>query len=169
MASSGEYNSLGQILAMGAEQSVAVALSRGAGRSEIGKLLARKFGPIAPDDQESIIDLATKMRESGRRLTLGEIEGQLSAEEIVVNPQLFGETPGGRRVRVIGEVELEDGEPIIRVYVDFADLPLADQIYQEILSRAFEIITMYPEKFDIDPDQVAQLHLVNIISIGRRF
>jgi len=169
MASSGEYNSLGQVLAMGAEQSVAVMLARGASSGDISSLLKRKFGPIEPETESEVMSLATRMRESGRRITLGEIEGELRAEEIVLVPQLFGDEPAGRRARVIGEVELEEGEPLIRVYVDFADLPSADQIYAEILSRAFEIITMYPEKFDIDPDQVASLHLVNIISIGRRF
>jgi len=159
-------STLGEALASGAEQFAARALRGFSPQAQIERMVSRKFGTLSSGDFGRLMELARRVEQAGRNVQFGR---QLSGDDIPVNPALFGAEPGGRRVRVIGDLGLEPDEPLISVIVDFADLPSPDELYRELLSRAFEIINMYPEKFDIDPDMIDSLNVLDIVTIERRF
>lgn len=164
-----EFNSLGQILATNGEQSLALAKFYGYSESSISSLYARRFEPLAPEDRESLELLADAIVASGMRQTEQLRAGSLTDVSGPVNPHLFGEETDGRRARYIVEIETEDGEPVIRIYMDYPDLPDPRDLVDDALERGRDIIGRYPERFGLSQEQTDALNTVTIIGTVQRF
>lgn len=169
MGHSREFDALGRILAENGEQSLALAQFYGWPESRVKRLMDKRFGSLTESDRDALQTLASAITESGRQLTEQLRSGVEPSVEIPVNPFLFGDEPAGERVRYIIEIESDDGEPVIRIYLDYPDIPHPADLIEDALEHGRDIIGRYPEKFGLSETEIEALNTVTIIGTVKRF
>jgi len=169
MSSDQPYNQLGQILATGGEQSVALAMDRGWGSTRIVSMLARRYGPIASDTYESVRGIADSILRAGEGAFDVDITGRIPAERIPVVPELFGDDNEGQRTRYTAEVEFEGATNSVLVYGSFANIPTADELEEDAANRAGAIADQYRGKFGLADDAEIIPANIRIVLLERKF
>ena len=169
MSQGNEYNSLGQILAAGGEQAIAKAIFEGRSPDWISLMIDRRFGPLLESDKQRLGEIGSEIASAGEKVNNRSAIDRLKLADIPINSSLYGAESEGQRVRVIGVIDNEFGEPVIRVTLDFPDLPTEDEMRQAILDRGRDIIGMYPNRFKNAPEDLDELTMVEIVGIVRRF
>ena len=163
------FNELGQILSMGGEQALARLISTGASEERIVLLFFTRFEPMRASDRAALRRLAREMVSAGEFLDALDPGDTFGPNEIPVNQFLFGDTPGGRRMRIESEVEFGIEERLLRTSVDFADVPTVPEFLEASRLKALEILGQYPERFGLSPGEPIDLVGVTIPFTERRF
>src|SRR3990172_3853083 len=110
MSSGQPYNSLGQILSEGGEQALAMAIFNDIGADGILLLFRRRFEPITDSDRQDLTALANAGLAAGSVLTAADPFELMDVSQMPVNPFLWGGEAAGRRIRIIGEWQFEEGK-----------------------------------------------------------
>ncbi|KKN24605.1 hypothetical protein LCGC14_0893280 [marine sediment metagenome] len=163
------FNSLGQILSQGGEQALAKAIFAGFTSERIILLFARLFEPMLPADRVALRALSNNMVNAGAAIGQLEPPDEVGPAMIPVNQYLYGDEPGGRRVRVAFDVQLEGFERLVSIVEDFPDIPTLEDLREaarrEVERRAFDT----PGAFGVQPGAMPNMLALIIPFTERRF
>lgn len=169
MSSEQPYNSLGQILASGGEIALGLAMSHGVSPERIQALFARRFDPLQPNDRATLEQIARAGVAAGEMLS-GLAPGEsIPIHSIPINPNLFGDEPAGRRIKIIGEWQFPNSEQWIETRLEYPDLPTLDQILEDIINKGRQVGNRCHDKFGLPIDEPVDITNVRITFTERRF
>ncbi len=163
------FNELGQILSMGGEQALARLISAGASEERIVLLFFRRFEPMRDLARTALRDLSDAMVVAGSTIAGLARDLQIPLGIVPSNQFLFGEIPGGRRVRFAVSVEIEELDRFIDLVLDFADMPTVADLLQAARADLQQKIDNSPRAFGFQPGQQATPLNIIIPFAERRF
>lgn len=169
MSTDNPYNSLGQILAMGGEQSLAKLVWQGASESKIAALFLSRFEPMTPADREALQEFSESMVEAGETISSLPLDEPLDPSLIPLNSFLYGPEAGGRRVRFAFEVELEEIERRISILYDFPDIPSLTELFDVAEMELADRANDSPGAFGVVNGEVPTIKNIIIPYAERRF
>jgi hypothetical protein len=163
------YNSLGQLLAAGAEIGAASILLGGGSPADVSLYLDKRFGPVETAKRDALIGVALLGMAGGESVEAGRVSGSVSDADIPIQEQLFGDDFEGRRYYWKGLFQLPGFDSWYDISGDAATIgELIDQlegIPAEAIRRAGDSPTKIPSQEGTTPDEVG----VRITFSERRF
>jgi hypothetical protein len=142
------YNSMGQILSIGAERYAAYLLSQEVPTEQIAARLQAKFGPITLATASDTLSLAQRMVDAATALQGTPLESPYDIGLIPQNPYLFGGDTSQGRV-LLGATVLGPDEAMNRfVSMRFPVVPTPLDIMAQFNVNLPEWAAHYPEEFN---------------------
>jgi hypothetical protein len=169
MSTDQPYNSIGQILAAGADQYAAVKLARGLSETEIIPLLRDRFRPDPASDLGQVMAIAIAGRYAAQRLNELGPGANFADVDIPINPYLFGEDTGGLRYRAIAEGTVAESGKIFQTRLDIPDIIDWGEVYEAASTEMQDIVTEYPEAARVQPGNTPNIENVDFLYIVGAF
>ena len=171
MSSGGEqpYNSLGQIIAQGGEIALGLAIAHGWTSGQIALLFARRFEPMRDDDRERLVAIADRSFRAAYLLSNKPDDFGISLDDIPIIEGLYGGENEGRRIKVIGEWQFEEGGQWYETRLDFPDLISLNEMMAMIISHGRDVGERCRDKFGFDKDEPITVKRWRITFTGRAF
>jgi len=163
------YNSLGQIIAAGGEIALGLAIVHGWTDRQIALLFSRRFEPMRAEDRQRLTDIANAAIGAADRINAIPVGGDISLSDVPIIPGLFGDEPEGRRVKIIGEWQFEEGGQWYETRLDLADLPSLLELARLIAQHGREVGQACRDKFGFDKEEPIPVSGVRITFAGRGF
>jgi hypothetical protein len=163
------FGSLGEILAAGGAESLAVEIHRGSGPDFVAGLALGWFLHPTPQNVQALVSQANRQVASARVLQAQGNQGAIDLESIPVNPYLFGDEAAGRRTRVVVDAPIEGVDGPVRFYLDVDDTDTIEAMRKDILEQIGNIIKESPDAYkNATEDDIGNDFLV-FISASRKF
>lgn len=166
---SGEFNSLGQILARGGEISVALAIAHGWSDNRISNMIDERFAPIAAGTKESLISLSRQAAVAGNTLT-GTIGG-INFGDIAMptNPYRRPDEPENNRYVIIADVQYEPGGTWFQIRRYEATSYPTEDLMEELRTQGQNNATGSPGRFGFQDGEPVPVPQVRILVTEKRF
>jgi len=147
MSSGNEYDALGRILSEGGDTAVVRGILGGKSGGALASLVLGRFPSLTPSQQQTLIGMAQAQVDAGESIDALGPNDRMSLSGIPVNPNLFGDDPAGRRLRVGTEFYDAALDRWYTVYVDLADVESRSEAEQRVIDEANRIAENYPRAF----------------------
>ena len=168
MAEPTPFNSLGEILASGAEISVAFAMLKGI---EIETALARlkqRFGPLRDSDWQQVMILSGEAIQAAVTFNQLPEETVPPADLFPVNPQLFGDDWAGKRLRIVANVRDGATRAEWNLWFDFPDIVSLAELRELIDSKLTELQRKYEKSFTgLSRDELREISIQTLVAERR--
>lgn len=149
MASGHAFNSLGQIFAAGGDTALILDASVGILPIVIAQRISERFPRLSADEQSQLLDHVTQAANIGGSVATDSIERDsplvVRLDEVPLNRELFGDEPGGRRIRVTATLQAGEQAVEIMAKLDFATMPNLDELFEAVREFIERMIDEYPD------------------------
>lgn len=166
---SGEFNSLGQILARGGEISVALAIAHGWGENRITSMIDQRYAPIAAQTRDELRNIAQQAANAGQSINNLPGGSDFGSVDMPTNPNRLPNEPGNNRYVIIADVQFEEGGTWFQVRRYEAVSYPTDDLMDEMRQMGRNNAGGSPERFGFQRGEPVPTPIVRILITEKRF
>jgi hypothetical protein len=116
---------------------------RGGSQADVQSTIQQRFPFLPVADVEALYNISYDMVQAGSSINGMDPATAIDLGLIPVNPALFGQDPGGRRIQLVAEAEDPLSGKSLPVYYDLATDDLLESILQDIEQRVRDWVHGY--------------------------
>lgn len=139
------FNGIGQIIASGGVQSVAIMLAGGKSNTAISIALEGKYDGIPVSAIDTLINMAESGLAAADNINLGDPSQPIDFTGVPVIHGILGDNAAGNRFLTITEAVGTDGESSVLSYNYLPYIESLNDLWGEIIAQLIEWICEYPK------------------------